>query len=147
MSEQQPAEAAGKRNPSSVEIAEFCEKALYDRKAENIIRFDLKGLEWAQADHYIVCTGISAPHIGALAERVVREMRREYGIRPSVVDGQPQSQWVIADFGSVVIHILTEEARHKYQLEELWNDAPKVDCVRRLDEEYSRMTAGKGKDL
>lgn len=146
MNEPHSAGSAEGKNPSSPEIAEFCEKTLYDRKAENIVRFDLKGLEWAQADHYIVCTGISSPHLGALAERVVREMRREYGIRPSVVDGQPQSQWVVVDFCSVVIHILTEEARHKYQLEELWNDAPMTDCVRRLEEEYKALLAARQKE-
>ena len=131
------------KKPSARELAGFCEKVLYDHKAENIIRFDMEGLEWAQADCYIVCTGISAPHIGALAERVVREVRSEFALRPSAVDGDPQSKWIIADFGNVMIHVLTTEARERYQLEELWNDAPKEDCVRRLEEEHRRREAGK----
>ena len=96
-----------------------------------------------QADCYIVCTGISAPHIGALAERVVREVRAEYAVRPSAVDGDPQSKWIIVDFGNVMIHVLTTEARERYQLEELWNDAPKEDCVRRLEEEHRRRSPEK----
>ena len=63
--------------------------------------------------------------------------------RPSAVDGDPQSKWIIADFGNVMIHVLTTEARERYQLEELWNDAPKEDCVRRLEEEHRRREAGK----
>ncbi len=131
--EKEPKKLSGAR-----ELAAFCEKVLYEHKAENIIRFDMDGLEWAQADCYIVCTGISAPHIGALAERVVREVRAEYAVRPSAVDGDPQSKWIIVDFGNVMIHVLTTEARERYQLEELWNDAPKEDCVRRLEEEHRR---------
>ena len=131
--EKEPKKLSGAR-----ELAAFCEKVLYEHKAENIIRFDMEGLEWAQADCYIVCTGISAPHIGALAERVVREVRAEYAVRPSAVDGDPQSKWIIVDFGNVMIHVLTTEARERYQLEELWNDAPKEDCVRRLEEEHRR---------
>ena len=132
-----------KKMPTARQLAEFCEKVLYEHKAENIIRFDLEGLEWAQADCYIVCTGISAPHIGALAERVVREVRSEFAVRPSAVDGDPQSKWIIVDFASVMIHVLTTEARDRYQLEELWSDAPKEDCVRRLEEERRRHEAGK----
>ena len=131
--EKEPKKLSGAR-----ELAAFCEKVLYEHKAENIIRFDMDGLEWAQADCYIVCTGISAPHIGALAERVVRDVRAEYAVRPSAVDGDPQSKWIIVDFGNVMIHVLTTEARERYQLEELWNDAPKEDCVRRLEEEHRR---------
>ena len=136
--EKEPKKLSGAR-----ELAAFCEKVLYEHKAENIIRFDMEGLEWAQADCYIVCTGISAPHIGALAERVVREVRAEYAVRPSAVDGDPQSKWIIVDFGNVMIHVLTTEARERYQLEELWNDAPKEDCVRRLEEEHRRRSPEK----
>ncbi len=131
------------KKPTSLELAEFCEATLYDRKAENIIRFDMTGINWAQADHYLVCTGISAPHLDALAERLSREMRREYALRPLVVDGSAQSQWVIVDFGYVIIHILTTEAREKYQLEELWNDVPQIDAVKRLNEERAKL-ADKG---
>ncbi|MBO4490593.1 MAG: ribosome silencing factor [Lentisphaeria bacterium] len=136
-------EKEAKKLSGARELAAFCEKVLYEHKAENIIRFDMEGLEWAQADCYIVCTGISAPHIGALAERVVREVRAEYAVRPSAVDGDPQSKWIIVDFGNVMIHVLTTEARERYQLEELWNDAPKEDCVRRLEEEHRRRSPEK----
>ena len=135
--------AAAKGTPSALEIAEFCEKTLYRNKAERIIRFDLAGFDWAQADHYIVCTGISTPHLAALAERLRRDIRSEYGLRPFALDGAAQSQWVIVDFGSVMVHILSDEARERYQLEELWNDAPQIDAVRKLDEEHARRD-GKG---
>lgn len=125
------------------EVADFCERVLYAHKAENIIRFDPSGFDWAQSDHYIVCTGTSAPHIGALAERLQRELRTRLGVRPSAVDGTPQSQWIVADFASVIVHIMTQEARDRYQLEELWSDVPREDAVKRLDEEYRKRTAEK----
>lgn len=127
------------RTPSALELAGFCEKTLYRNKGEKIIRFDLTGFDWAQADHYIVCTGISTPHLAALAERLRRDVRAEYGLRPLALDGAAQSQWIIVDFGSVMIHLLSDEARERYQLEELWNEAPQIDAVRKLDEEHARL--------
>lgn len=128
---------------SAVELAEFCERIIYERKGENIIRLDMSAIETAQSDQYIICTGLSAPHIGAIAERIQREMRRVYALRPLIADGTPQSGWIILDFGSVMIHILTNEARDKYQLEELWGDAPSIDVAARLDEEHRKLAATK----
>ena len=130
--------------PTPQEVADFCERVLYAHKAENILRFDPSKFDWAQSHHYIVCTGTSAPHIGALAERVQRELRTKMGVRPSSVDGTPQSEWIVMDyFGNAIIHLMTPEARDRYQLEELWSDVPCEDAMKRLDEEYRRRNAEK----
>ena len=132
----------------ALEIAELCEKVAYERKAENIIRLDMTGMDYALADQYILCTALSEPHIGAIAERIQRECRNRLQIRPLVCDGTPQSQWMIVDFGSVLVHILSREARAKYQLEDLWGDAPRIDVIARLDAEAQniRKTASGSSD-
>lgn len=116
-------------------LLELCEKVAFDRKAEKIIRLDMRELENAQSDCYLLCTGFSEPHIGAIAERIRREVRTQLGIRPLLCNGDPRSHWIIIDYGSVIIHIMTPEAREKYQLEELWGDAPRKDVLEKLDRE------------
>jgi ribosome-associated protein len=45
------------------------------------------------------------------------------------VDGEPASEWVLIDFGSVLVHVMSEEARNKYELERLWSDAPRLEIA------------------
>lgn len=122
-------------------ILELCEKTAYDRKGENILRLDMTAIDAAQSDYYLICTGLNEPHIGAIAERIAREVREKFAVRPIAVDGAPQSQWIIVDYGFLMIHVMTAEARDRYQLESLWGDAKISDAVARLDaESKKRMT-------
>lgn len=127
-------EETTKRTPPATpeEIVALCEQVAYDRKAENIVRLDMTDMN-AQSDHYIICTGFSEPHIGAIAERIKRDVRTKLGVRPITVDGTPASHWMIVDYGVVMIHVLTDDARKKYELESLWGDAARTDVVAKLD--------------
>ena len=118
-----------------MQLVELCEKVAYDRKAENITRLDMRGIEYAQSDYYLICTGLSEPHIGAIAERIQREVRSEMSIRPLLCNGDQRSGWIILDYGYAIIHVMTAAARDRYQLEELWGDAEKLDVVAMLDAE------------
>ena len=118
-----------------IQLVELCEKVAYDRKAENITRLDMRGIEYAQSDYYLICTGLSEPHIGAIAERIQREVRSEMSIRPLLCNGDQRSGWIILDYGYAIIHVMTAAARDRYQLEELWGDAEKLDVVAMLDAE------------
>jgi len=62
----------------------------------------------------------------ALAEEVDR-MLREHGSRPLGIEGRGDSQWILHDFGDIVLHVFSPEARKLYDLEHLWADAPRVD--------------------
>lgn len=118
------------------QIIELCEQVAYDRKGENILLLDMNDADGAIANYYMICTGLSDPHIGAIAEHIQREVRNKYDVRPITVDGAPQSQWVIVDYGFLLIHVMTGEARERYQLESLWGDVPAVDVVALLDEAH-----------
>ncbi len=113
------------------EIASLCAKIADDRKATNIIRLKMAELS-SLTDFVVICTGTSAPHLDAVAERIQRELRNNYKIRPAHLDGNADSGWVIIDFGCVMVHVMTEETREVYQLESLWGDAPRVDAVKKL---------------
>lgn len=126
-------------------LLKLCEEIAYDRKAENIVRIDLKEVA-AVSDYFILCTATSEPHIRAIAERIQRGVLEKLKVKPLHVDGSPESRWIIVDYGMVMVHIMTEDSRSLYQLEDLWSDAPKTDAVKRIEAAIKRReTAAKKK--
>lgn len=118
-------------------LLKLCEEIAYDRKAENIVRIDLKEVA-AVSDYFILCTATSEPHIRAIAERIQRGVLEKLKVKPLHVDGSPESRWIIVDYGMVMVHIMTEDSRSLYQLEDLWSDAPKTDAVKRIEAAIKR---------
>lgn len=104
----------------ALELARRCVQVCEDTKARDIFLFDVHD-KTIVADYYIVCSGTSMPHIRAIAEHV-RKAMAEADIRPRGVDGQPESRWMVLDFGVVLVHILEPEMRNFYALEELWDE-------------------------
>ena len=131
---------AKKINAELEKLLKLCEEIAYDRKAENIIRLDLSEVS-AVSDYFILCTATSEPHIRAVAERIQRGVLEKLKVKPVHVDGSPESGWIIVDFGNVMVHIMTASSRDLYQLEELWNDAPKTDAVKRIESALKRRAA------
>lgn len=78
------------------------------------------------ADYFVVTTGTSTRHVGTLAEELEAALRRRLGRRPKSVEGLGPNDWVLLDFGDVVAHVFSEEARARYGLERLWADAERV---------------------
>ena len=90
---------------------------------------DVKILKTAEhtvlADYFVICNGTSPTHIKALVDEVDRELS-EAGEPPMRREGLRSDIWVLMDFGSVIVHIFTDEARKFYDLERLWSDAEAV---------------------
>lgn len=116
--------------PEAAELALYCQQVIDAGKAENIVQLEVTELS-VLADFFILCTANSDPHLRALSERLKREVSRKYGFKPRL-DGAPASQWIVMDFGNVVIHILSPEMRDHYQLESLWGDAPSSEHIEKL---------------
>lgn len=110
---------------SPQEIAAIAVKALSDKKAK-----DIKVLKITEhsilADYFVICSGSSAPHIKALVDEVDRQLS-ESGEPPIRREGLRSDLWVLMDFGCVVVHVFTDEARKFYDLERLWADAEAVE--------------------
>ena len=121
-------------------LIRLCEEIAYERKAENIIRLNLKEYS-AVSDYFLLCTATSTPHVGALAERIRRGVLEKMNIKPYRMDGSAESCWMIVDYGNVMVHIMTEEKREEYQLETLWNDVPAEDAVKRIEAQLRKKAA------
>lgn len=104
----------------TLDLARRCVQVCEDTKAKDILLFDLRE-KTIVADYYIVCSGTSMPHIRAIAEHV-RKAMSERGLRPRGMDGQPESRWMVLDYGLILVHILEPEMRNFYALEQLWDE-------------------------
>ncbi len=93
-------------------------------RATNLIALDLRELTIV-TDFFLLCTGNSGVQIRAIADRIEDRLRDE-GIRKLRVEGYREGTWVLMDYGDVVVHVMAEEQRQFYKLEELWKDAPQL---------------------
>ena len=110
---------------SPAEIAGIAAKALDDKKAMNIKVLKTEE-QTVLADYFVICNGTSSAHIKALVGEVDRQLS-EAGEPPVRREGLRSDIWVLMDFGSVIVHIFTEEARRFYNLERLWSDSEEID--------------------
>jgi ribosome-associated protein len=109
----------------SKQLALLCRQYADDKKAEDIVILDLRKLP-VLASYVLICTGTSEPHLRAIREAIEDGLREGHGIRPRAVDGGRQSTWVVLDFFDVTVQIMRRDVREHYDLEGLWNDAPRV---------------------
>ncbi len=98
-------------------------KGLQDKKAENIFCIDMRKLENAVSEYFIICTGTSSTHVAALGGAVEEEVRKTLKDRPWHTEGYQNAEWVLLDYVNVVVHIFQSEQRDFYNLEGLWADA------------------------
>lgn len=107
------------------ELAQACAKAADDIKAENIRVWDMRGLS-NLTDFMVVCSGTSMPQLRAILREVAEKVEEELGVKPVHSEGKADSRWVVLDFIDVMVHVMHQEMRDYYGLEELWKDAKEV---------------------
>lgn len=109
-------------------LARLCAEAALDKKAEDVVILDMRGIS-SFTDFFVIVSGTSEPQLKAIAGSIRERVREATGQRPTAEDGFPVSQWVIVDYGSVIVHIFHSEKRHVYGLEDLWNDARRIEIA------------------
>jgi len=107
-------------------LARLCADASLDKKAEDVVILDMRGIS-SFTDFFVIVTGTSEPQLKAIASSIRERVREATGQRPTAEDGFPVSQWVIVDYGSVIVHIFHRDRRAVYGLEDLWNDAKRIE--------------------
>ncbi len=96
--------------------------SLDDGKAENICVIDVSALTTI-TDYMVIASGRSSRQVKALTARVV-EAARDRGVKPIGIEGETTGEWVLIDFGDVIVHTMQPETRAFYQLEKLWDQRP-----------------------
>ena len=99
-------------------LAAFIADKIDDMKGRDITTIDISEKSDI-ADFMIIASGNSTRHVKSIAQNVTLECRAE-GIEPIGVEGNDIGEWSLVDFGDVIVHLMTDETRDKYQLEQLW---------------------------
>ena len=109
----------------SKKLAQLCRDFADNKKAENIVILDVRKLS-SVTDYFVIASGTSAPHLRAIVEEITSQLREEHGVRPRAMDGSVHGAWVVLDFFDVIVHIMRQDVRERYDLESLWGDAARV---------------------
>jgi ribosome-associated protein len=94
-------------------------EAIEDRKGHEPVQIDLRE-KVNVADFFLIVTATSTPHLRALAENILERAKDEPGMAKPNVQGEASVEWVLLDFGDVIVHLMSEEARERYKLEQFW---------------------------
>ena len=100
-------------------------EAVQEKQAADVVLLDLEGLG-AFTDYFLICTGFSARQVEAICDEVEKRLEQSGGTLQHR-EGKAGSDWMLLDFGSLIVHVFTERARRFYDLERLWRAAVRVE--------------------
>ena len=115
--------------------------AARDRKAEDVIALDLRGLSDV-TDTFIICHGSSDRQVAAIVENIERRLFAEARRKPTHIEGLRSCEWVLLDYIDFVVHVFLREKREFYRLERLWGDAPALPLPPVTDEATGAVESG-----
>lgn len=102
---------------------------MVEKQALDVAIMDLRKLS-AMADYFVIATGSVDVHVRAIVDHVNRSLQSSESVKPHHMEGYSHMNWVLLDYGDIVVHVFQPDSREFYQLERLWGDAP----VQRLEE-------------
>ena len=100
-------------------------EAAQNKKASAITVLDLSELG-TFTEYFVICTGFSAPQVQAICTEIEEHLYRELRRSPEHREGYGSADWALLDFGGIIVHVFSEQARRYYDLERLWRSVPKL---------------------
>jgi ribosome-associated protein len=100
-------------------------RAAESKKATDIKVLDLTGVT-SFADFFVICTGSNPRQVQAITDEVGLQMKQEARELPLSLEGYEQAEWVLLDYGDLLVHVFSPKAREYYDLERLWRSAKMV---------------------
>jgi ribosome-associated protein len=120
------AENPGEQRARSLQIATAAAQIAQDNRGQDIALLDLRDLT-AVFDYFLLVTGTSSRQLHAIAEEIDHALTRQLGQRRFGREGLDTGNWILLDYGDVVVHLFDSQAREYYALEQLWSDARRVE--------------------
>ena len=114
----------------SRKLALLCRELADNKKAEDIVILDVRELS-SVTDYFVIASGTSEPHLRAIVDEITDKLREDEHLRPKAIDGTLQTSWVVLDYFDVIVHVMRQDVRDRYDLETLWGDAPRVKTRKR----------------
>lgn len=93
-----------------------------DKKGEDVLLLDIRDIS-ILADYFVIGSAVSKRQTKAMVNGIIDETKEDFDTKPLRVEGEPESGWVLMDYGAVVVHLFAPEARNYYDLEGFWEDA------------------------
>ena len=121
----------------SRKLALLCRELADNKKAEDIIILDVRELS-SVTDYFVIVTGTSEPHLRAIVDEIVDELKEDHDLRPNAIDGTFHAAWLVLDYFDVIVHVMRKDVREHYDLETLWGDAPRVRSKKRAPAKAAR---------
>ncbi|MEA1903085.1 MAG: ribosome silencing factor [Actinomycetota bacterium] len=106
-------------------MARMAADAIFSKKGTDIVMLDVEDL-FVLSDIFVIATGTSRPHVQALADHVEEMFNEQEDLKPLRVEGRTEAEWVLVDYGDIIIHVFQGASREFYSLERLWGDAARV---------------------
>ena len=97
-----------------------------DKQATDVVLLSLRDAS-PIADYFVICSGSSDRQVKALMDQITETLAEEEKVKPLHREGKPDSGWVLLDYGGVIVHVFSQEAREFYRLEKVW--AESVPCL------------------
>ncbi|MCD6353116.1 MAG: ribosome silencing factor [Proteobacteria bacterium] len=104
-----------------------CVQAASDQKGEDLVALDVTKIS-SFADYFIICHGQSGRQVRGIA-RHIKEKLGKAGFEPVGIEGSAEGEWILMDYNDVIIHVFHKSIREFYDLERLWNEAPRIDTI------------------
>ena len=101
-------------------------RAAESKKATDIRVLDLTGIT-SFADYFVICTGANQRQIQAIADEIGIQIKKQASELPNSLEGYNQAEWVLADYGDLLVHIFSPKSREYYSLERLWRSAKTIE--------------------
>ena len=124
---------------SEVPILDVIAQTIFDKKGFNILVLDVRGIS-TMTDYFVIAEGTVDRHVRSICFEISAKLR-EMGYKPLHTEGEKDGDWVVIDFGEVVIHLFIPDVREKYALEEVWKSGKIVDveiAVHKDEEKVAR---------
>lgn len=99
--------------------------AIFAKSGTDIVLLDVEGL-FVLSDVFVIATGSSRPNVQALADHVEERLEENYDLKPLRVEGRSEAEWVLIDYGDIIVHLFQGAAREFYSLERLWADGERI---------------------
>lgn len=100
-------------------FTDYCAMNLTEKGGINVQSYDLRQAS-APAEFTLIASGTSTRHTSALAEHLIKEIKKDYGVWPESMEGMTEGRWVVVDYGALIVHVFYDYVRQEYRLEELW---------------------------
>ena len=104
-------------------LAKAIIKAIKQHKGREVVSLDLREIETAICDFFIICHGTSSTHLSSIVDNVRKDVSKLMKEKPWHTEGESNKEWILMDYFDVVVHVFNQEKRDFYKLENLWADA------------------------